>query len=96
MASPTPTASVHTALYIAAHKHASRHRVEVEASETCGCYSCFRRFPPTEIRAWIDAQQTALCPHCGLDTVLGSASPYQISDPFLRRMHQHHILVRAR
>lgn len=96
MAQPTPTVSVHTPTYIAAKEHASKNRVELEASDNCGCYSCFKRFKTTEIKSWIDDKQTALCPHCGLDTVLGSASPYEISDPFLRRMHQHHILVRSR
>ena len=96
MASPTPTPSIHTATYVAAREHASKHRVELETSDSCGCFSCFRRFTTAEIKAWVDADQTALCPHCGLDSVLGSASPYQLSDGFLRRMHQHHFSFRSR
>jgi len=70
-----------------AHKHASRHRVELEASVRCGCFFCFRTFPPTSIKAWIDARQTALCPECGVDSVIGSASAQRIDDAFLRQMH---------
>jgi hypothetical protein len=70
-----------------AHKHASQHRVEIEASTRCGCFFCFRTFPPLSIKAWIDARQTALCPGCGVDSVLGNASPHRIDDAFLRRMH---------
>ena len=92
----TPTASIHSALYVAAREHASRHRPELEASDRCGCFSCFRTFATTTIRAWVDNNQTALCPHCGLDSVLGSASPYQLSDAFLRRMHQHHFSFRSK
>jgi len=71
-----------------AHKHASRHRLEIEASPRCGCFFCFRTFAPTEIKTWTDANQTALCPKCGVDSVLGSASNHRLDDAFLRGMHQ--------
>jgi len=33
---------------------------------------------------------TALCPHCGIDSVIGSASGYPVSEPqFLKAMHDH-------
>jgi hypothetical protein len=82
-------------LYVSAHQHASRHRAELESSERCGCFFCFRTFVPTAIRAWIDGNQTALCPHCGVDSVLG-ASAVRIDDPFLRKMHQHHFAYRSK
>ena len=83
-------------LCVAAHVHASQHRGEVEASEKCACFFCFRKFTPGEITSWIDAGQTALCPKCGLDSVLGSASPPGIDDRFLRKMHQHHYAYRSK
>jgi hypothetical protein len=70
-----------------AQKHASRHRAELEASTRCGCFFCFRTFPPMSIKAWTDAKQTALCPECGVDAVIGTASSHRIDDAFLRRMH---------
>ena len=88
---PTPKPSIYTTTFV----HASNHRVALEASARCGCFSCFRIFRPAEIRTWVDASQTALCPHCGIDTVLGDASCY-VGDQFLRRMHLSHIAVRSR
>ena len=79
-----------------AQKHASRHRVELEASARCGCFFCFRVFPPTSIKAWIDAKQTALCPACGVDSVIGSASAHRIDDAFLRRMHGQFFAYRSK
>jgi hypothetical protein len=81
---------------VAAHKHASKHRVELEASTRCGCFFCFRTFPPTSIKAWIDASQTALCPACGVDSVIGSASSHRLDDAFLRKMHGHFFGYRSR
>jgi hypothetical protein len=35
------------------------------------------------------ADQTALCPHCGIDSVISSASGYPITAAFLHRMHDY-------
>ena len=91
-----PPISVDAQLCIDAHVHASRNREETEASARCACYFCFKTFPTATIKAWIDANQTALCPFCGVDSVLGNASQIRIDDRFLRQMHQHHFAYRAR
>jgi hypothetical protein len=46
-------------------------------------------FLPTEIQEWIDQEQTALCPKCEIDSVIGSASEFPITKDFLERMHAH-------
>jgi hypothetical protein len=67
-----------------------RHRDEVLASEQCGCFYCGAVFESSEIENWVDewqgVGQTALCPRCGIDSVLGSESGYPISEEFLSRM----------
>jgi len=73
---------------IKAHDSASYHRVELEVSTVCGCFYCLRMFPPSEILEWIDGQQTAICPFCGIDSVLGDAS-LPITEEFLKAMEQH-------
>lgn len=84
-----------TALYVAAHVNASKHRVGLEASDRCACFFCFKTFAPTTIKSWVDANQTALCPHCGIDAVLGS-SLSSITDPFLRGMHKQFFSYRSK
>ena len=76
-------------LCIEAHKHSSKHRAEIEASTRCGCFFCFRTFHSAEIKVWTDGNQTALCPRCGVDSVIGSASKHRLDDAFLRGMHAH-------
>jgi hypothetical protein len=79
--------------YIRAHRHSIRHREEVLASERCGCYYCGSIFPPADIEVWVDewegVGQTALCPKCGIDSVIGSASSYPITERFLAAMKAH-------
>jgi hypothetical protein len=76
--------------HIAAHKHSIRHRSEVEASDRCGCFYCLAEFGPDVIMDWVDdCGVTALCPKCGIDSVIGSASGYPITTEFLARMRRH-------
>ena len=71
-----------------AHEHCSYHRDEFEGSEVCGCFYCCSIFQPGEIKDWIDENsegigQCALCPHCGIDSIIGSLSGYPIEKKFL-------------
>lgn len=74
--------------YDPAHQHSIYHRDEIVRSERCGCFYCLRIFPPSEIEEWVDEGQTALCPYCGIDAVLGSASGIEISEDFLSQMRE--------
>lgn len=78
----------------AARDRASCHRAELTASAMCGCFYCCTEFEPDQIREWVDQDaqgvgQTALCPSCGVDAVIGSASGYPLTQAFLQQMHGH-------
>ena len=82
--------------HIGAHRHSIVHHDEVPRSERCGCFYCLAVFPPAEIEEWLQERlvdgregRTALCPHCGIDAVIGSASGYSITPEFLQRMHDY-------
>jgi uncharacterized paraquat-inducible protein A len=73
-----------------AHRRASHHRDEMVESSLCACFHCEVISKPAAIREWIDADQTALCPRCGIDALIGDKSGFPITDPaFLKAMHQH-------
>ena len=74
---------------ISAHKHSSIHREKLLSSEKCGCFYCLEIFKPSEINDWCDGEQTALCPKCGIDSVIGSNSKYSIEKDFLYQMKKH-------
>jgi hypothetical protein len=69
-----------------AYKKSTFHRVDIQHSDLCGCFKCLATFPPTAVRNWIDTGSTALCPHCGIDAVVGSASGVPITEEFLSAM----------
>ena len=75
-----------------AHKHSIYHKNELLQSDICGCFYCLRIFDPEEITDWTDThnlkEHTALCPFCGIDSVIGEKSGFPVSDKiFLNTMH---------
>ena len=76
-----------------AHQYSSNHRKQILASEQCACFYCGEDFPPSLIGEWVDEDeneigQTALCPICGIDSVLGDNSGLELSKEFLSGMHE--------
>jgi Pentapeptide repeats (8 copies) len=74
---------VESAIAFSAHN-----RRQLEISDKAGCYYCLSIFDPKEIVRYLD-DGTAFCPRCGIDSVLGSASGYQLNAKTLRELHRH-------
>ena len=76
--------------FIKAHKH-HNYRDEILQSEICGCFYCIAIFSPNEIDQWhgedeYGIEQIAICPKCGIDSVIGSDSNFHIGPSFLSEM----------
>lgn len=69
-------------------KHSMRNRGEIERSKRCGCYSCTAVFDASEICEWVDGGLTAICPHCGIDAVIGDASGITIDRRTLKMINK--------
>ena len=72
-----------------AHRHSSSHRAELERSGRCGCFYCLATFPPEAVADWLaepGGGETARCPRCGIDSVIGDASGAPVTEAFLGRM----------
>lgn len=78
--------------YLVAHRCSSGHMETLKKDSVCGCFYCLRIFNPSEIEEWIiddnpiDKDGTAICPHCGIDSVIGVSSGFPITTEFLRGM----------
>lgn len=79
------------------HRHTHGNRAELEASESCGCLACERIYFPSEIERWMmdSAGESAVCPYCGIDAVVGSASGIPITPGVLARAHARWFLESA-
>jgi hypothetical protein len=74
---------------IDAHTHTVDHRAELESSSLAGCFHCIAVFEPSEIEEWVDDGKCALCPKCGIDSVIGDGSGFPVTDKqFLQEMNR--------
>jgi hypothetical protein len=85
---------------LAAYRYTTNNHAQIEASQQCGCCNCVKLFKPEEIVGWtgltVDnfndpqaiAAQTAMCPHCGSEAVLGDGCGFPINGHFLARMNE--------
>lgn len=74
-----------------AYKKSSIHKTEILSGNLCGCFYCEQTFLPNEITEWIDEQKdgkTAICPKCGMDSVLSSELPITDNE-FLKEMNNY-------
>lgn len=75
-----------------AHSAASNHMEQLKQDKRCGCFYCLRIYNPAEIEEWIiddnpiDKDGTAICPYCGVDSVIGESSGFPLTDEFLKKM----------
>lgn len=72
-----------------APKYAMRNRVAIEESEACGCYYCLRVFSKHDIVEWTDKGETAICPHCAVDSVLAQSHGIALDEPTLKEIHDY-------
>ena len=66
-------------------------REELQHGNVCGCFYCGQIYSPKLISEWVpDVDgQTAVCPFCGIDSVIGNASGYPIQKELLDRMRRY-------
>lgn len=70
-----------------AHKHSIYNREEIKRSCKAGCFHCTKVFLAKSIKDWTDDDRTALCPKCGMDSMIGDASGFELTRAFLEDMH---------
>lgn len=78
------------------HKECTYNKDELMRIESlgmdCSCFYCGKRFNPKEIKEWTDKGQTAICPHCGIDSVITSC----IQDEDLEMLHKYYFEEKER
>ena len=73
-----------------AHKCSMYNRAQLLNDQVCGCFYCLKIFSPKDITEWVnEGPGTALCPYCGMDSVISESSGFPITDEFLQAMNKH-------
>ncbi len=82
----------------AIQRYCTHNRALLERSTSAGCVCCGATFSPNDVKEWAtDAERepgespmpSAVCPHCGRDSVLPSAAPVMLSPQLLAAVQQY-------
>lgn len=79
---------------IEAHKYSSNNKPALKIDEKCGCFYCLEIFNPDEIDEYLEGDNlcdnlgTAICPHCGIDSILPESAGYPLTKEFLTQMYK--------
>lgn len=75
-----------------AHMHCTYNREAISASRVCGCFYCQAIYAATEVNRYTPGGRgkgpDAVCPRCGIDSVLPDASGLDLSPDFLAAMEK--------
>ena len=47
-----------------------KNRSKIKEDTVCSCYYCLSKYDGGEISEYLDNEQTAVCPKCGIDSVI--------------------------
>lgn len=74
-------------------KEASKYSIydmsELQNSSQAGCYYCKSIFDTSAIKETTDEGKTALCPKCGIDSVLPDSSPFALDIETLSKLNKY-------
>jgi hypothetical protein len=77
------------------HFECGWHEDSILKSKNCGCFHCVEIYPSTDIVEWMDESETcprgkgktAVCPRCGIDSVLPDFTVPGLDIAMLKLMH---------
>ncbi|MBE5738328.1 MAG: cytoplasmic protein [Clostridiales bacterium] len=73
-----------------AHQFSKNNKKGLLSDKNCGCFYCLEIFNPIEITEWVpDSEGTALCPYCGVDSIIGEYTGLSITKKFLSEMNEY-------
>jgi hypothetical protein len=78
----------------AAHQFCIINQESVKNSALCGCFHCLKMYSPdtltdADLITEANGLKSYVCPHCGIDSVLGDQCEYPITLAFLTAMKVH-------
>lgn len=69
-------------------KFATSNKDALGKSKYAACYYCQQVFLANEVVEFLEVENTALCPKCGIDSVLPDTSGYEFTKENLLELHK--------
>ena len=86
-----PITNLNESNILDAHNHCYDNMELLFAKQKCVCIYCWKSFESSDIIRWYDSKHgTAECPYCGIDTVIGEISGYELDNKFIETMYNYY------
>ena len=73
------------------HRSSFRNRCRLQAAGRIACFGCLGEFEAKQVREYVDAGETALCPDCGLDTLIAVHGADAADTALLRALNERYL-----
>jgi hypothetical protein len=70
-------------------KRSFKNKSLIKSCNNCGCYNCKNIISSKEIKIWTDNWETAICPKCGIDSIIPESSDFKLNEEFLSEVHDY-------
>ena len=74
------------ALAIKAHDLSFQNGSLIKKADLCGCFHCMQLIKPEEIKEWVPNETTAICPRCGVDSIIPNTKEIPLDRLLLQHM----------
>lgn len=71
------------------HAYCTNNLELIEKSDKCYCFHCKKMMDSNEITRYLDKENTALCPYCGIDAIIPDCVDEEINDGLINDMHNY-------
>ena len=71
------------------HAYASHNKKMIGKSNKCYCFYCKSVFENGEVETYLAEEETALCPKCGIDSVIPDSIDEKIDEAIISEMHDY-------
>lgn len=71
------------------HAYASNNKELIKESEYCYCFHCKKQFESKEVVRYLEGENTALCPHCGIDAIIPNNVDEPIDNELIEGMNKY-------
>lgn len=69
-----------------ASEYSINNAAQIKQAQIAGCYYCKSIYSAVQISEYVDDGLTALCPKCGIDSVLPDTAPFDLTVETLARL----------
>lgn len=71
------------------HAYCTNNKELIEKSNKCYCFYCKKHMNSNEIIRYLEIEDTALCPHCGVDAVIPDCIDEEINEEVIEDMNNY-------